>query len=198
LHIDLHAIKEFISQNSNQTAFNPISFEYFPYYSSRTHQFANESKSTIRNVQFKETYLRFLIGSTVGLKQESFEVSYCYYLILQDRLRDANEIIKNLTPEQSKAHEIQFDYMRCFLDLSLNAPNFNIARETVKRYDGYPVESWRKLFADVKNTIEAEDNDFAAELEKENVEAFQTQVIQEGAQFKVIQPADTTIKVEIF
>ncbi len=81
-------------------------------------------------------------------------------------MRDANDIIKNLTQEQLKAHEIQFDYMRCFLDLSLNAPNFNIAREIIKKYVGYPIESWRKLFADVKNTIEAEDNDFAAELEK--------------------------------
>lgn len=195
LHNDLSTIQEFISQNSNQTTFTPISFEYFPYYSSRTHQFANESKSTIRNVQFKETYLRFLIGSTVGLKQESFEVSYCYYLILQDRLRDANEIIRNLSPEQLKAHEIQFDYMKCFLDLSLNAPTFNIARETMKKYVEYPVESWRKLFTDVKNTIEAEDIDYAAELERENIEAFQTQVIQEGSQFKIIQPAETRIKV---
>lgn len=74
-----------------------------------------------------------------------------------------------MAPEHLKAHEIQFDYMKCFLDLSLNAPNFNIAREIVKKYDGYPVESWRKLFTDVKNTIEAEDNDYAAELEKENI-----------------------------
>jgi hypothetical protein len=79
-------------------------------------------------------------------------------------LRDANEIIRHLSPEQLKAHEIQFDYMKCFLDLSLNAPNFNIAREIVKKYDKYPVESWRKLFGDVKNTIEAEDSDYAAEL----------------------------------
>lgn len=70
LHLDLQAIQEFISQQtSNQSTFTPICFEYFPYYSSRTHQFANESKSTIRNIQFKETYLRFLVGSIVGLKQ---------------------------------------------------------------------------------------------------------------------------------
>jgi hypothetical protein len=105
LHLDLQAIQEFISQkSSSQTTFAPVCFEYFPYYSSRTHQFANESKSTIRNVQFKETYLRFLVGSIVGLRQESFEVSYCYYLILQDRLRDANEIIKDMTPEKLQAN----------------------------------------------------------------------------------------------
>lgn len=68
--------------------------------------------------------------------------------------------------------------MRCFLDLSLNAPNFAVARETVKKYENYPVESWKKLFADVKNTIEAEDNDFDAEIDNHDAEVFQTQVIQ--------------------
>lgn len=68
--------------------------------------------------------------------------------------------------------------MRCFLDLSLNAPNFSVARETVKKYEHYPVESWKKLFTDVKNTIEAEDNDFDAEIDNHDAEVFQTQVIQ--------------------
>jgi hypothetical protein len=45
-----------------------------------------------------------LVGSAIGLKQESFEVSYCYYLILQDRLREANEVIKGLSAAQLNAH----------------------------------------------------------------------------------------------
>lgn len=106
LHLDLETIKEIISQRSSEgaSALFPVSFEYFPYYSSRTHQFANESKSTIRNVQLKETYLKFLLGSVIGLREESFEVSYCYYLILQDRLRDAYEVIKGLNGEKYHAH----------------------------------------------------------------------------------------------
>lgn len=90
-------------------------------------------------MEFKESYIRFLVGSVVGLKLVSFEVTYCYYLILQDRLREAYEILKKLTPEQYKAFEIQYDYMSCFLDLSLNAPNFTVARQITQKYSHYPI-----------------------------------------------------------
>jgi hypothetical protein len=50
--------------------------------------------------------------------------------------------------------------MRCFLDLSLNAPNFSVAREVVKKYKNYPLESWRKLFTEVNKTIDTEDDSF--------------------------------------
>jgi hypothetical protein len=48
--------------------------------------------------------------------------------------------------------------MKCFLDLSLNAPNFTIAREITKKYAKYPLESWRKLFEEVSKTIDSQDN----------------------------------------
>lgn len=64
-HWDYQAISEIVSRNPKGDLLEPAVFEYFPYYSTRTHQFANESKSTIRNVQFKESYLKFLVGSIV-------------------------------------------------------------------------------------------------------------------------------------
>ena len=110
-------------------------FEYFPYYSTRTHQFANETKSTIRNVQFKETYVKFLATSVVNCKDpSSFSVSFAYYLILQDRLREAQEVVQSILVHYPKKHEIQVDYMRCFLDISLNTHNFSDAREIIKKY----------------------------------------------------------------
>lgn len=65
----------------------PPIFEYFPYYSSRTHKFANESKSTIRNVQLKETYSKFLYLSVLKNQfNSSLKLSFVYYLLLQDRI----------------------------------------------------------------------------------------------------------------
>ena len=46
-HHDLQSIKEYMAINTPAPSL-PI-FEYFPYYSPRTHKFANENKSTIRN-----------------------------------------------------------------------------------------------------------------------------------------------------
>lgn len=47
--------------------------------------------------------------------------------------------------------------MKCFLDMSLNSPNFTDAREIAKKYEKYPLESWRKLFSQVSKTLEAGD-----------------------------------------
>ena len=105
------------------------------------------------------------MGSVVGLKLDSFEVTYCYYLILQDRLREAYEILNRLTPDQRKAFEIQYDYMVCFLDLSLNAPNFTVARQITKKYENYPLESWKKLFDEARRTIDSEEEDIEREAE---------------------------------
>jgi hypothetical protein len=54
-HKDSQCILEYIEankQNGLRTADIPI-FEYFPYFSRRTHKFLDDSKSTIRNVQFR-------------------------------------------------------------------------------------------------------------------------------------------------
>ena len=88
--------------------------------------------------------------------------------------------------------------MRCFLDMSLNTHNFANAREIVKKYEGYPVESWAKLFDQVRRTLVVEDEDFEGETDKKNVEEFQAKVIQENDHFKIIQPADTSIRVEFY
>ena len=54
-------------------------------------------------------------------------------------------------------HQIQVDYMKCFLDMSLNTHNFSVAREIIAKYKDYPVENWAKMFSEVRKTLEAED-----------------------------------------
>ena len=138
LHSDTDRIREYLSlTRAKQTA--PV-FEYFPYYSSRTHQFANEAKSTIRNKQFKETYIKFLVTSLLGVKNQSaFILAFAYYLILQDRLALANSIITKASKQIYESHALQFDYMKCFLDMSLSSLNFTDARLISKNYQNHPV-----------------------------------------------------------
>lgn len=82
--------------------------------------------------------------------------------------------------------------------MSLNTHNFTEAREIVKKYENYPIESWKKLFAEVNKTLATGDEDLAEFGIEKKAEEYQTQVMQESGQFKIIQPADTFIKVEIF
>lgn len=41
--------------------------------------------------------------------------------------------------------------------MSLNTHNFSQAREIILKYKDYPIEAWRKLFDEVRKTLEAED-----------------------------------------
>jgi hypothetical protein len=54
-HEDEQSVVEYIEANRSN-GLRPVDvpiFEYFPYFSRRTHKFMDDSKSTIRNVQFK-------------------------------------------------------------------------------------------------------------------------------------------------
>lgn len=68
--------------------------------------------------------------------------------------------------------------MLCFLDMSLDKLNCSTARQILTKYKDYPIQSWAKLFNDVRNTLEAEDEDFPDIDEKKRTEEFQTQIIQ--------------------
>lgn len=82
-------------------------------------------------------------------------MAFAYYLLLQDRLKESEELLNIVQEKYPKEHEIQVDYMQCFLDMSLNTQNFSKARKILLKYKDYPVESWAKLFGEVKATLDA-------------------------------------------
>ena len=87
------------------------------------------------------------MNSLISIKSEAaFTLAYAYYLIIQDRLAIANSVIAKASKESYESHMLQFDYMRCFLDMSLSSLNFTDAREISSKYQAHPVESWAKLF----------------------------------------------------
>lgn len=63
------------------------------------------------------------------------------------------------------------------------------------KYKDYPIESWRKLFDEVRRTLEVEDEEFLDLTDSKKPEEFHTQVVQEPELFKIIQPAETNIRV---
>jgi hypothetical protein len=131
-------------------------FEYYPYYSSRVHKFANENKSTIRVKEFRETYSQFLLSTIFDQKIEDQEVKLAliYYLILQDRITEASKLFKKVPNCQRKQYQLQYDYVECFLDMyGGGETNYQKAREISEKYKEYPVTAWKKLFLDVYDTL---------------------------------------------
>lgn len=98
---------------------------------------------------------------------------------MQDRLIFAQSIIDNTPKEMYSEHEVQFDYMRCYLDMSLNTLNFTVSRTIAKKYQNYDVESWAKLFKAVAKTLELDDEVFEEDVEKKKVQEYHTKVVQD-------------------
>lgn len=96
-HKDTKCILEYLGLNELKPAEIPI-FEYFPYFSRRAHKFMDENKSTIRNVQFKETYRNFVVSTLVYGQSSSIEkTALAYYLLLQDRIDECATVFKSLS-----------------------------------------------------------------------------------------------------
>ena len=84
LHEDLPTIR---SLPMFQQEWELPTFEYHPFYSSRTHMFSNQNKSKIKNVQLRNSYLKLLFMGVLNNDcSPRFKITFVYYLLLQDRV----------------------------------------------------------------------------------------------------------------
>ena len=148
LHRDYTAVFEYLEFNRNDLHSFPVPiFEYFPYYSSRCHKFIDDSKSTIRNVQFKQTYQTFLFSALVEQCYNSSEkLAFAYYLLLQDRIEECTSVFKSLSKGEKAEHQLQTDYLECYLSICQDYPNFATAERLSAQYKDYPVKVWAQMF----------------------------------------------------
>jgi len=139
--------------------------EYGPIINPRAHQ----NGIVIKNVKFNEQYKKFLQTLCYTPKFGNPELmASVYYLLLQDRITEAkaqfariNFVVKTDqeaegNPDEAKEIEqhnvpfdleLQYDYLRAFLDFYGDKPN--IARKIASKYANYPVPHWKKLFQDI-------------------------------------------------
>jgi hypothetical protein len=107
----------------------------------------DEQKSTIRNVQLKETFRNFLVSSLLeGCIGTGEKIVFAYYLILQDKIDECVEVFKMLGEEERKRHEVQTDYLACYLSMYPDYPNFTVAHTISEKYQNYPMFTWQKMF----------------------------------------------------
>jgi hypothetical protein len=74
------------------------------------------------------------------------QMSVVYYLFLQDRVEEALARFAKITPEALPTR-LQHDLFRCYA--AFYEQKLGEARSIATRYAAYPVERWRKLFAEV-------------------------------------------------
>jgi hypothetical protein len=119
--------------------------EYSPLVNQRAHQLGGESR--IPNPVFREHYqtLLWILAFKPQLDPiDQMSVVYC--LFLQDRVEEALARFDNIDP-QTLPTRLQHDYFRCYA--AFYRAQLDQARAVAGQYAQYPVDRWRKLFAEV-------------------------------------------------
>lgn len=119
-------------------------------------------------------------------------------MLLQDRVDEATKLIKVLTEKEIKNHQIQFDYIQCFIDMYEGYPNFSIARKISEKYLNFPVLNWREMFNEIHQTLKSYDSTVYVEDEKKKKVEYETAVFNEGDYIRISIPAQTKVEVLIF
>ena len=136
--------------------------EYFPLYNARKHPFGikgNNNETSIANREFNETYHKFIVDllslKTLTIKEE---LQLIYYLILQDRMEEAFNVLKKVKKEEiennkSKSYKIQYDYINAYLDFCFGYPDFTIAKSLCNKYKDFPLMHWREKFEEIEDQL---------------------------------------------
>ena len=118
--------------------------EYSPLVNQRAHRVGAENR--IPNPVLRGQYQRllFILAHKPALEAAD-QMSVVYYLFLQDRVEEALARFHGIAAETLPTR-LQYDYFRCYAAFYEEQPA--VARGLVQQYADYPVDRWRKLFAE--------------------------------------------------
>jgi len=144
----------------NDAKINPH-LEYNPMSNARKHPFGkNDSETMIANIEFKQTYEKFIIN-LLPLRElrikEKLQLSY--YLIIQDRMNEALDIFNRIKKEEiednihNKSYKIQYDYIYAYLDFTFGYPEFKIAKSLCNYYKDFPLLHWKQKFEEIEEEL---------------------------------------------
>ncbi|QDU95751.1 hypothetical protein [Lignipirellula cremea] len=119
--------------------------DYRPLVNARSHQLGRNRE--ILNDRFFEQYQQLLaILSRQPELDDENRLAVVYYLLLQDRIEESLDFFSQVDPERLKTR-LQYDYFAAYLDFY--TPQTDVAAKISKQYGDYPVDRWRKAFANV-------------------------------------------------
>jgi len=138
--------------------------EYSPLVNARAHQLGK--KRQILNDRFAQQYHSLMKVLSYRQKFDDADLmSLTYYMLLQDRIEEAQRFFGRLDRKQT-AMQMQYDYIQAYLDFY--TPEHKVARSIAKKYADYPVDRWRNVFADVMSQIDEIDGKGTSVIDKEN------------------------------
>ena len=100
---------------------------------------------------------------------------FVYNLQLQDRIQDAIQIFKTIDLSKENINstlQIQYDYMNAYFDFFTGqSEGFKIARAIVRKYEDYPIASWKILFLEILDQLNEYDgeNEEPVDFDEENL-----------------------------
>lgn len=119
--------------------------EYSPLVNQRAHRLGAENRIPNPVLRAQYQHLLDILAHKRGLDMAD-EMSVVYYLFLQDRVEEALARFHAIAPEKLPTR-LQYDYFRCYAAFYEEQPA--MARGLAQQYADYPVDRWRKLFAEV-------------------------------------------------
>ncbi len=131
-----------VDDSNNYDVFNHL--DYHPLLNARVHKIGQQNKLNILNREFRNTYQAFIVN--LISKREISSKDYLrlsYYLILQDRIDEANNIFLKIQKSEINKYsslEIQYDYINAYLDFSVGYPKFSVSRSLCRKYKDFPLE----------------------------------------------------------
>jgi predicted transcriptional regulator len=161
-HRHIEALQEFLENsafakqcgttfNSSLLKVEPVSRhryqhkEYWPLINARVYQLGRQRK--ILNKQLDRQYSALLSDLKYKKQLDDYDrMAVVYYLLLQDRIEEANEIFTQIKSAE-QINSLQYDYLQAYLAFYFERPQ--TATKIAEKYSQYPVVRWRNLFADV-------------------------------------------------
>jgi hypothetical protein len=164
--------------------------EYRPLVNQRAHPLGGTRR--ILNNRFAEQYRRLMnILSCRPSLDDRDRMSVVYYLLLQDRIEEAQEMFTEIDPNRLDTR-LQYDYCAAYLDFF--QPDPSRARSIVARYADHPVESWRKLFAAVSAKLDELDGGETVAVDERDRDQRQTSLAASGESVELsVESGELTI-----
>lgn len=125
--------------------------DYAPLVNARHHRLGREHR--ILNDRFFEQYHEFLDvlahKPTLGAEDK---LGLAAYLSLQDRIEEAMAWL-DAVPREETASQVQYDYLKAYH--AFHRQDLTSAKALAAEYADYPVDKWRRTFAEVAKQVTA-------------------------------------------
>ena len=142
-------------------------FDYYPLLNARAHPL--KPTPEVLNRQFYQQYNKFLeyLSLKSNAPSDSDLIILTLYLLLQDRIGEAQTTFARIQNNVNPTHQVQFDYLDAYLKTRIPVTSdqeqmqqldLQSIKEITIKYKGFGVAKWRQLFMNL--------HDFVCEVEQ--------------------------------